>query len=107
MRPMVSPARANGNDAHANDERTPTVRVPRRRPTPRTIGRIRLPIALTVRPWATLYELPDGTRLWCVRLWDVDRPVRRCFSTSYLIGFARLNGLESLRHEIQEVARRE
>jgi hypothetical protein len=33
--------------------------------------------------------------------------VRRCFSTGYLIAFARLNGLGSLRAEIEEIARQE
>ena len=107
MRPMVSPARANRKDAHADDERTLAVRLPPGRTTPRRIGRLRLPIALTARPWATLYEMPDGTRLWCVRLWDEDRAVRRCFTTGYLIAFARLNRLDALRAEIEEIARRE
>jgi hypothetical protein len=107
MRPMVSPARAKRNDAHDDDERTHTVRVRPGRSTPRRIGRLRLPIALTARPWATLYEMPDGTRLWCVRLWEEDRAVRRCFTTGYLIAFARLNGLDALRAEIEELARSE
>jgi hypothetical protein len=107
MRPMVSPARANRNDAHDDDERTDTIRLPLGRTATRRIGRLRLPIALTARPWATLYEMPDGTRLWCVRLWDEDRAVRRCFTTGYLIAFARLNGLDALRAEIEELARRE
>ena len=106
MRPMVSPARANGTDARADAERTSAVRVPTGRPRPRSLGRLRLPISLTVRPWATLFEMPDGRRLWCVRLWDEDRAVRRCFSTGYLIAFARLNGLGALRLEIEEIARR-
>jgi len=104
---MVSPARAKAHDAHADDEHALAIRRPAGRATPRRIGRLRLPIALAVRPWATLYELPDGTRFWCVRLWDVDRPVRRCLTTGYLIAFARLNGLDTLRAEIEEIARRE
>jgi len=106
MQPMVSPLRANGNDALATDERTHAPRRNARRATPRRIGRLRLPIALTAHPWATLYEMPDGTRLWCVRLWDEDRAVRRCFATGYLVAFARLNHLEALRVEIEELARR-
>ena len=107
MRPMVSPARAKDSDAHADDEHARPSRTSLVRTTPRKIGRLRLPISLTVRPWATLYELPDGRRFWCVRLWDVDRPVRRCLPTGYLLAFARLNRLDSLRAEIEELARRE
>jgi hypothetical protein len=107
MRTMVSPARANENDAHDVAERTLAIRVPPGRSTPRRIGRLRLPIALTARPWATLYEMRDGSRLWCVRLWDEDRAVRRCFTTAYLIAFARLNGLDALRAEIEELSRTE
>lgn len=78
-------------------ERTPRAR-------PRRIGSVRLPLAGPYRPLATLYELPDGRRLWCVRLWDVDRPVSRCLSTGYLLAFARLNRLEELAREIRCVA---
>ncbi|MCI4339936.1 MAG: hypothetical protein L3K06_00030 [Thermoplasmata archaeon] len=106
MRPMVSPARAKGTDVPTDAERTHAVRVPLGRQRPRTIGRLRLPIALTVRPWATLYGLPDGRRYWCVRLWEEDRAVRRCFSTGYLVAFARLNRLDALRAEIEEIDRR-
>ena len=84
----------------ADAERTPPV------PRSRSIGRVRLPIAGPYRPWARLFELPDGRRLWCVRLWEVDRPVRRCFSTGVLIAFARLNRLDRLRSELEAVARR-
>ena len=83
----------------ASDELAPSAR-------PRRLGAVRLPIAGPYRPLATLYELPDGRRLWCVRLWDVDRPVRRCLSTSYLLAFARLNRLDALEREIRAVAER-
>ncbi len=106
MRPMVSPARATDASARASDERTEAVPVPIGRPRPRTIGHLRLPITLTHRPWATLFELPDGRRMWCLRLWEEDRPVRRCFSTGYLIAFARLNAFDALRAEIEEIAGR-
>lgn len=74
---------------------------------PRRLGSVRLPLAGPYRPLATLYELADGRRLWCVRLWELDRPVRRCLPTGYLLAFARLNGLEGLRKEIERVAGRE
>jgi hypothetical protein len=62
MEPMVSPARANRNDARDSDEHAPTVREAPGRSAPRRIGRLRLPITLTARPWATLYEMADGRR---------------------------------------------
>ena len=71
---------------------------------PRRLGSVRLPIAGPYAPLATLYELPDGRRLWCVRLWEVDRPVRRCLSTRYLLAFATLNRLDALAREIRRVA---
>ncbi|MCI4337518.1 MAG: hypothetical protein L3K17_10120, partial [Thermoplasmata archaeon] len=40
----------------------------------RRIGRVRLPLALAYRPWATLYVLPDGRRWWVIRLWEGGRP---------------------------------
>ena len=73
---------------------------------PKRLGAVRLPLAGPYRPLATLYELPDGRRLWCVRLWDIDRPVRRCLSTGYLLAFARLNGLAALALEIRQIAGR-
>jgi len=81
-------------------ERAPTNARPRR---VRALGRVRIPIAGPYRPWATLYRLPDGRRIWCVHLWELDRPVRRCFSTGLLVAFARLNRLEALRAEIERI----
>lgn len=76
----------------------------RSRARPRRLGAVRLPLGGPYRPLATLYELPDGRRLWLVRLWEIDRPVRRCLSTRYLLAFARLNGLDELAREIRRVA---
>jgi hypothetical protein len=92
-----APERAPENPAYAIDE---LARRPRRARA-RKLGRVRLPIAGPYRPWATLYRLPDGRRLWCVRLWDIYRPVRRCLTTGMLVAFARLNGLTALRREIE------
>ena len=100
MSTPIAPLRAPTEPAHALAEIAP----PRRPRRARRIGRLRLPIAGPYRPWATLYELPDGRRLWCVRLWDVDRPVRRCLPTGLLVAFARLNGLDELRREIERLA---
>ena len=102
MSPNLAPLRAPATRAHAIAELAPR----RARRRPRTIGRLRLPIAGPYAPWATLYELPDGRRLWCVRLWEVDRPVRRCLPTGLLVAFARLNGLDVLRREIEALAAR-
>jgi hypothetical protein len=59
-------------------------------------------VTLTVRPWARLYELPDGRRLWCVRLWQLDGVVTRCFAPSTLLRYARTNGLAELERELCE-----
>lgn len=67
----------------------------------RRLGRVRVPIALGCAPWATLYELPDHRRLWCLRLWDGDRPVPRCLATSALLAYARASGLAPLEREIR------
>jgi hypothetical protein len=103
-----APARAPETTAYALAERAfpaPAFDPSGRRP--RSIGRVRLPIAGPYRPWAVLYELPDGRRLWSVRLWDLDRPVTRCLSTGTLLAFARLNRLDSVRSEIEAIAARE
>jgi hypothetical protein len=96
----ASPVRATEPIPHATAERASPSR-------PRLIGRLRLPIALPYRPWARLYELPDGRRIWCVRLWEIDQPVRRCFSTGLLLAFARLNRFDHLAQEIRVLAAQE
>jgi hypothetical protein len=75
------------------------------RPTSRVhrVGRVRLPIAGAYRPWATLYRLPDHRLIWCVRLWHIDQPHRRCVSTAVLRQFARTNGLIDLLEEIDSL----
>jgi hypothetical protein len=102
MSPNLAPLRAPPIPAHAIAEHDR----PHLARRPRTIGRLRLPIAGPYAPWATLYELPDGRRMWCVRLWEIDRPVRRCLPTGLLVAFARLNGLHGLRREIEAMAAR-
>ncbi|MGI0132647.1 MAG: hypothetical protein ACREDK_06105 [Thermoplasmata archaeon] len=72
----------------------------------RRIGRVRIPIALTVRPWATLYALPDGRRWWIVRLWEVDRPVPRVLTTTQLLVFARCSGLVEVTRAIDDLVER-
>lgn len=55
-----------------------------RPPEVRRVGRLRLPLAGPYRPWATLYRYPDGRTYWVVRLWEVDRAVRRVYTTAAL-----------------------
>ncbi len=83
-----------------SSERPPSAR------RPRAIGRLRLPLAGPYRPWATLYQFPDGRLLWLVRLWEVDRPVRRLLPTWVLRTFADRNRLVALRLEIDELVER-
>ena len=83
-------------------EPVPDVRRPRRRP--RFLGEVRLPIAGPYHPRARLYELPDGRRLWTVRLWEYDRPVPHAVGTHVLLAFARRNGLLSLAREVERLA---
>lgn len=79
------------------DERTPSTSRPRR------LGRLRLPIAGPYRPWATAYRLPDGRIVWCVRLWEVDRAVRRCVGRHVVHAFCRMNRLHALEAEVDRV----
>jgi hypothetical protein len=69
-----------------------------RRAVPR--ARVRVPLTLTVRPWATLYVLPDGRRWWCLRLRENGTVRTRCVSTDRLRSYARRNGLAQLEREL-------
>jgi hypothetical protein len=64
--------------------------------SPIAIGRLRVPLGLHHQPWATLYRFPDGRLEWCLRLWQVDRPVRTIVSTRTLRRYVRENGLREL-----------
>lgn len=75
------------------DPRSPSPRV-------RRVGRLRLPLAGPYRPWATLYRHPEGRTYWVVRLWDVDRPVRRVYTTATLRAWAERQGLATLVAEV-------
>lgn len=72
----------------------------------RAVGRVRLPLAGPYAPWATLYRLPDGRLLWCVRLWEGDRAVRRLVATDVLRAFARRNRLVDLAAALDVLVRR-
>ncbi len=65
------------------------------------LARLRVPVTLTARPWATLYRLPDGRRLWCLRLWDGNAPRRRCVTTARLLEYARASGLRELERALR------
>jgi hypothetical protein len=72
----------------------------------RRVGQIRVPLTLTCRPIANLFVLPDGRRLWTVRLWNLDRPVTRVVRTEVLRDYARRNRLRAMEREIDELLRR-
>jgi hypothetical protein len=76
---------------------------------PRPIARIRVPLTLTVQPWATLYRLPDGRLWWCLRLRDGGTVRTRCLTTERLRAYARLSRLPALERALDEalVASRE
>ncbi|MCI4330849.1 MAG: hypothetical protein L3K19_03245 [Thermoplasmata archaeon] len=69
----------------------------------RRVGRLRLPLGLHHSPWATLYRMPDHRLFWIVRLWEVDRPVRRCVGTSTIRRFCDVNHLPELRARVEEL----
>jgi hypothetical protein len=93
------PVRAAFADLAENDSALPPGRV-------RRVGQLRVPLTLTCRPVANLYVLPDGRRLWTVRLWSIDRPVTRVVRTEVLRDYARRNRLRAMEHEIDELLRR-
>jgi hypothetical protein len=67
----------------------------------RLLARVQVPLTLTVRPWARLYELPDGRRFWCVRIWEDGRPVHHCVAPWVLRRYARRSGLRELAAELR------
>lgn len=67
------------------------------------IGRLRVPIAGPYQPWATLYRLPDGRELWCLRLWSEGGPVRTVVFTATLLAYARRSRLRELEAEILDL----
>ena len=72
----------------------------------RRVGRVRLPLALAYRPWATLYVLPDGRPWWVVRLWVGDHAQSRVVPTSTLRRVARVNGHRAVERAIDELVAR-
>jgi hypothetical protein len=62
----------------------------------RRVARVRVPIALGCCPWANAYRLPNGTTVWCLRLWQNGRLERVVVSTPTLRAYAVRSGLRSL-----------
>jgi|HubBroStandDraft_4_1064222.scaffolds.fasta_scaffold80081_2 hypothetical protein len=84
--------------------RAPTPELPRSAsPLVRRLGRVRLPLALGHRPWATAYRLPSGATVWCVRLWQDGRVVRSVVTTTTLRRYARRSGLTHVLAEIDAI----
>jgi hypothetical protein len=69
----------------------------------RRLGRLRLPLSLRQRPWATAYRLPDGRTIWCVRLCRNGEVVRSVVSTATLRAYARRSGLVGLADAVDAV----
>ena len=91
---------------HWLDDDTAVVSDPCALPYVAYVGRVRVPIAGPYQPWARLYVLPDGRHVWAVRLWEVDRVVRRLTSTAMLLRFARVSRLWSLESRVRALDRR-
>ncbi|HZY69442.1 MAG TPA: hypothetical protein VFF67_00485 [Thermoplasmata archaeon] len=67
------------------------------------MGRVRVPLALNHRPWATLYRGPNGDEHWTIRLPDGDRPRVVRVSTERLLAYAIASGLARLRLDIERL----
>jgi hypothetical protein len=74
------------------------------RPLVRRLGRLRIPLSLTHRPWATAYRLPSGQTIWCLRLRQDGHIGRSVVPTRVLRGYARRSGLSALEAEIDRLA---
>jgi hypothetical protein len=77
-----------------------------RAPGTRRLGRVRIPLALAYRPWATAYRLPDGRTVWCLRTWAVDRARTRCISTARLAAYCWQSRLDALAREVERIGGR-
>jgi hypothetical protein len=76
------------------------------RPEAEYLGRVRVPITVAHRPWATLHRAPTGGTYWTVRLWATDRAVPTCVTTEALREYARVNRLRTLARSIDELLAR-
>lgn len=68
-----------------------------------SLGRVRIPLALAYRPWATAYRLPDGRTIWCLRVWAIDRAVTVCASTSTLATYCWRSRLDAVAREVERI----
>lgn len=67
------------------------------------VGRVRLPLTLTVRPWVTLYRYPDGRLVGVVRL-PVDGHLRTTLvDPARLYRYARRSGLRRLTEDLDRL----
>ncbi len=67
------------------------------------LGRVRLPLTLTARPWVTLYRYPDGRCVGVVRL-PVDGRFRRTLvPLATLYRYARRSGLGGLVRDLDRL----
>ncbi len=69
----------------------------------RRLGEVRIPLALAYRPKAAAWRLPDGRTLWCVRLWEFDRPTTRVVSTATLARYCRRSRLVVLAGAVERI----
>jgi hypothetical protein len=70
----------------------------------RRVARVRVPLSLTCRPWANAYRLPNGTTVWCLRLWQDGHLERVVVSTASLRAYAVRSGLRTLAAAIERAA---
>jgi hypothetical protein len=70
----------------------------------RRLGRLRVPLSLGHRPWATAYRLPNGRTVWCLRLRKDGAVVRTVVSTATLRQYARRSGLAGLLAQVEAIA---
>ena len=81
------------------------------RPAPgrrvRRIGRFRVPVTLSCRPWATAYRFPDGRIYWCLRLWWEAAPRARLLTTPSLRRYLLRAGLDEALAELEAILRRD
>lgn len=101
------PARGTPSPLSPNEPRieTPRPRIPDGvlqglPPGARLVGRVRVPLTLTVAPWASLYRLHDGPPIWRVRLPTIEgAPVWRTLSRTEPIRWAIASRLPLLARE--------
>ncbi len=69
----------------------------------RRAGHVRLPLVPELGPRATLYRLPSGSLVWCVRVRWLDRTQVRWCSTETLREYAERHRLRDLRVRIDRL----